>query len=493
MEAKSSIKLNSILNIILSASAVLLSLVTYPYLTRVLKPTGVGTISFVRSVVSYFTLFAELGMPLYGMRACAKVKDNEALLADTVSELLSINISAHVVVASVLALTVAIIPQFRTSWILFLVLGIAMLIDCVNPVWLFRGIERYVFVTAMSIGGKIFTALGIFLLVKSESDTFVYACILAGCAAICSIADFLYMKAKVISKLPKLKRPQISKHLKPVMIFFLMSCATTLYINMDVVMLRLIKGQAEVGYYDVGLKVKTILNSISASLWTVALPRATGHWDSGDKKSAEDFIKKLLHVLYTIEFPLALFFIAFSDSAVMFLGGADYTEARIPMIFVLLSVFAIAIGNVISGEVLVSNGKEKIVLYSEITGVVVNLLLNYILIMKYSVLGAAIATLVTETLVTLIQLTYSKVSLKLALWNSKNILLPLSATILGILASIWVESLNILAFFKLAIGGCIFAIVYAIIMLLFKDEIVTDIFNTVISVIKKVFLRKNPN
>lgn len=87
-----SIKLNFIMNALLTISSFIFPLITFPYVSRVLLPEGTGKVSFATSVITYFSMFAQLGIPTYGIRACAKVRDNKEMLSRTVHELLFINL-----------------------------------------------------------------------------------------------------------------------------------------------------------------------------------------------------------------------------------------------------------------------------------------------------------------------------------------------------------------------------------------------------------------
>lgn len=60
------------MNMLLTTSAFIFPLVTFPYITRVLLPEGNGKIAFANSVINYFSMFAMLGIPTYGIRACAQ-------------------------------------------------------------------------------------------------------------------------------------------------------------------------------------------------------------------------------------------------------------------------------------------------------------------------------------------------------------------------------------------------------------------------------------
>ena len=92
-----SIKLNFIMNIILTMSSFIFPVITFPYVSRILLPEGTGKVAFATSLISYFSMFAQLGIPTYGIRACAKVRDNRNELSKTVHELLIVNLGMCVI------------------------------------------------------------------------------------------------------------------------------------------------------------------------------------------------------------------------------------------------------------------------------------------------------------------------------------------------------------------------------------------------------------
>lgn len=92
MFKNNSVKVNFIFNVTLSVTSLLFPLITFPYVSRVLQPSGLGKISFATSIISYFSIFAQLGIPTYGIRACSKVKDDIQKLSKTVLEILLVNL-----------------------------------------------------------------------------------------------------------------------------------------------------------------------------------------------------------------------------------------------------------------------------------------------------------------------------------------------------------------------------------------------------------------
>ncbi len=72
-----SIKKNSIMVLIRNMAFMVFPLITFPYLSRILGPEGMGKINFASSFSNYFAMVASLGIPMYGAREIARVRDNK--------------------------------------------------------------------------------------------------------------------------------------------------------------------------------------------------------------------------------------------------------------------------------------------------------------------------------------------------------------------------------------------------------------------------------
>ena len=108
-----SIKFNFIMNALLTLSSVIFPIITFPYISRVLGVRGSGDVAAALSTVSYFTMFASLGVPTYGIRACARVRDDKAKLSQTVQELLIINAVTTAVIYMIFFGCLAVVPKFN--------------------------------------------------------------------------------------------------------------------------------------------------------------------------------------------------------------------------------------------------------------------------------------------------------------------------------------------------------------------------------------------
>ena len=68
MSRQISIKKNFIMNTLLTMSGFIFPLITFPYVSRILLPAGTGKVNFATSLINYFAMFAQLGIPTYGIR-----------------------------------------------------------------------------------------------------------------------------------------------------------------------------------------------------------------------------------------------------------------------------------------------------------------------------------------------------------------------------------------------------------------------------------------
>ena len=116
-----SIKFNLVMNMLLTTSAFLFPLITFPYITRVLLPEGNGKIAFANSVINYFSMFAMLGIPTYGIRTCAQVRDDKEQMSKTAQEIWIINGIMTAIAYVGLAVALLYVPRFQEERLLLIV------------------------------------------------------------------------------------------------------------------------------------------------------------------------------------------------------------------------------------------------------------------------------------------------------------------------------------------------------------------------------------
>ena len=172
-----SIKHNALVNGILSIANIIFPLITFPYISRVLLVEANGRLNFASAALNYFSLFATLGLTTYGVKACARVREDRAKLSKTVHELLLINVVTTLIAMSALGLAIAFVPRFNKEWMLLLIYSWNMILNVVGMNWMYSAIEQYDYITKRSIFFKFLGVVLMFLFVHSPKDCYIYAMI----------------------------------------------------------------------------------------------------------------------------------------------------------------------------------------------------------------------------------------------------------------------------------------------------------------------------
>lgn len=477
-----SLKKNFCMNAILTMSQFIFPLITFPYVSRILLAEGTGKVSFATSIISYFAMFAQLGIPTYGIRACAQVRNDKKKLSKTAQEIFIINIIMSILAYIVFFIALCNVPRLKDEKTLLIIVSATIFFNAIGMEWLYKALEQYTYITIRSVIFKFIALIAMFLLIHQQSDYIIYGAISIFASSASNIFNFFNVH-KYISLRP-VGEHNFKQHLKAVSVFFALSCAATIYVNLDTVMLGFMKTNVDVGYYNAAVKIKTILVSIVTSLGTVLLPRASYYVEHGLKEDFYRITKKAINFVFLVATPLMLYFMFFAKEGIFFLSGNTYGGAIVPMQIIMPTLFFIGLTNIMGMQILVPLGKENIVLYSEIVGAVVDLAINYILIPKYASAGAAIGTLVAEIAVWIVQYIYLRKQIKDAYKNVRYGILIL-ALFLGSIASLWVKKVFSGSFIVLLNSAILFFGVYFIVLTIAKEPLIYQIEEGLLTKLKK--------
>jgi len=481
-----SIKKNYIMNAALTMSSFIFPLITFPYVSRILGPDGNGKVSFATSLISYFSIFAQMGIPTYGIRACAKVRDNKEELTRTAHELLMLNLIMDAVSYFVLFLALLFVPRLQQDKILYVIVSAIILLTSIGMEWLYKALEQYTYITIRSIIFKFIALVAMFLLIKEENDYIKYGAITIFASSASNILNLLNAHKYIGFK--RVGKYNLRRHLKPVGIFFAMACATTIYTHLDVVMLGFMADDADVGYYHTAVRIKTLLVSIVTSLGTVLLPRASYYVQKGQIKEFNRISRKALNFVFLLSSPLVVYFIIYAKQGVYLLSGSAYTGAIEPMQFIMPTLLLIGITNILGIQILVPTSREKIVLFSEIFGAVVDVTINALLIPIMKSTGAAIGTLVAEAVVLVVQCWALRLEIRETV-RDIHYSRVCAGILLGVIGSLWVSWLKLGNFITLLMSSILFFGIYCGYLLIKKEEQVVEIRNQCLEMAQKLLHR----
>jgi PST family polysaccharide transporter len=147
-----------------------LPLLTFPYLARILGPSGWGSVVFAQAIGSVIAIFVEYGFDISAARETSRHRDEPTRL----SELISGVLGAKTILA-VLCVCGALFSRRYTHHIapsqaLFWASTAWGVCQGINMLWFFQGLERMRLASALEVAGKVVATLSIFLLVRNPAD-----------------------------------------------------------------------------------------------------------------------------------------------------------------------------------------------------------------------------------------------------------------------------------------------------------------------------------
>lgn len=389
-----SLKKNMLMSGLLTSSNFIFPVITYAYVARVLLPAGTGRVAFVESVLSYFSYIAILGIPGYGLREVAKVRDDKLKMSHLVQELLIINLISTALAYVLLIGAVIFVPRLFEERMLFLVMGGSIFLGTIGLEWVYQALEEYSYITVRSLIFKTIAVILTFLLIRTKEDVLWYGFLHIFTNSASYVMNFLHIRKFVSFK--KIDSYDLKRHLKPIGVLFAASVIITIYANFDVTMIGFISTETEVGLYNAALKIKALVLSLSTAVTAVLVPRMSYYLKDGDKEKASELIQKSLRVSLCLAVPVAVYIFLFGADCILLLCGEEYLGA-VPTLRVLICcIVPLVLTNLFGNQILIPSGNEKRYSQSVFVGMWINLVLNALMIPKLGAFGAAIGTLITE-------------------------------------------------------------------------------------------------
>ena len=468
-----SVKHNAMVNAVLSVTHILFPLITFPYVSRTLLVEANGRLNFASAAINYFSLFATLGLSTYGIKACARVREDRGKLSKTVHELLLINAVTTSAAVAALVAAVFLVPRFRREWLLLIIYSWNMILNVVGMNWLYSAIEQYDYITKRSILFKLAGVILMFLFVHSPDDCYIYAVITVFANVGGNLLNILYSRNYIDFRW--IGAYNCRRHMKPALAMFSTYLAVNVYSSLDSVMLGFIRNDYEVGIYTAAVKIRSVLTALITSLGTVLLPRMSYYIAQQQWGEFKRLLRKSYTTIILMAIPMMVYFLLAAKPSVLFLSGKAYLEAVKPMRILMPIMVITSLSNITGMQILIPTGGEWKFAVSVTCGAAVDLVLNLIFIPRYGAVGAAYGTLLAEITQFIMQVFFTRTYLRgaISLKDTVQVLLATGGAVIGYTAIRAVISLN--AFFTLLATSIIYFGIYAAILLAERNEMFLEI------------------
>lgn len=384
---------NAIFNIFYRVLNVIFPLITAAYVARVLEPEGVGKVAYAQNIVSYFVMFAVLGIPRYGTREIAKCRHNPDARNKLFSELIIINAVSTLLCG--LGYYTSIFCGLTGDSVIYLVCGTELLFNFINIDWFYQGEEEYVYITLRSILIKVLSVFALFAFVRDNQDYPAYAlitCFGLGCN---NIFNVVHARTRVKLTFREL---EFKKHLKPIMFLALSAVAASLYNKVDITMLGLMAKEDIVAYYVNANKVISMLLTLVTAISGVFMPRLSLMYEI-DRAQFEKLITKGVEIVLLLAIPCCVGLILVAKDAVQVLFGVQFLPTVPAMRILSCLIVVIGVCDLLCLQAIISSGHERFLIWSRVVAGITNLTLNAFLIPSLQHIGAAIASVISEIIV----------------------------------------------------------------------------------------------
>ena len=391
---------NYLYNLSYQILTIILPIITVPYVTRIFTSEDLGNYGFYNSIVSYFSLFAMLGIGIYGTKQIAAARD----VSSTFWNIYAIQLIASILALFVYVMTLLSIPKM--SGIVPITLGIVLLTKMIDISWLFTGKEDFKKITLRNTMVKVAGVISIFTFIKSSEDLYLYIFLIV-------IFDFLgqfvmWIPAKKFIKRPSFNGNAIKKNLQPIVLLFLPQVAISLYVVLDRTLLGLLGSYSDVGIYEQGQKLTSILLTVVSSLGAVMLPRVANLLSERKEKEAQNMVRFSFILYNLIIFPMIFGLIAINEVFVKLFLGQNFQDVKYVLYIIVFNIMFIGWTNILGYQVLVVRNKNKEFMLSTTIPAIVSVAVNIAVIPFFGYIGASITSVVVETLVFAIQWYYSR-------------------------------------------------------------------------------------
>ena len=390
---------NYLYNIGYQVLAIIVPLITSAYVSRVLRPAGVGANAFTNSIIQYFILFASMGIGYYGNRQIAYVRENRKKMAKTFWEIQIVK--TIMTLASFIAFEVFMIFYTRQADYMW-AQSINLIAVAFDISWFYEGVENFKVTVLKNSFVKIVSMIAIFVFIKNPGDVTLYIIVLA----ISTLLGNLTLWSNIRRDLPKVSYKILNpwQHFLPMAELFIPQIATQVYVQLNKTMLGGMVSETASGYYQYSDSLVKLILALVTATGTVMLPHVANAVSRGNMRKVNQMLYKSFGFVSALSYPMMFGLAAISLTLAPKYYGPGYEPVGSAMMIESIVILMIAWSNVLGVQYLLPIHHQRDFTVSVTVGAVVNIILNIPLIHTWGLYGAMWSTVISEISVTLYQL-----------------------------------------------------------------------------------------
>lgn len=384
--------------LLLQGANYLLPLLTVPFLVRVLGVEHFGLVAFITAIVTYFLIITDYGFNLTVTRTVALCRDDPSQLSKVVSEVFWTRLFLCLVCFVLLTLIIFFVSRFQEHWFAYY-LAFGMVVgNALMPVWLFQGLERMGYITALNIGSRCIAVVGIFLLVRQPEDYWLVLLLNTSGYLICGLIAVYIQLFSLKIKLHAPTGVAVLAQLKDGWHVFLSSVSISFYTTSSSVILGLFAGNTAVGYFSAAEKLVSAVKGLSAPVMQAIYPSVNRKMTI-DKAEAFRFIARVGAIMMVLMGIISLILIIYAEQVVRLVLGEQYLGSVLLLQLLAITPMIVLLSNLLGVQLMLPLKLNRTYSFIYVIAAVISLVLAVILVSLYAELGTVFTIIVTELLV----------------------------------------------------------------------------------------------
>ena len=396
---------NSVALVLLDLLNKAIPLIVFPRVVRALGPAVYGQLGFAGAVAGFFGLLASPGFSTYALREAAKNREKVSFL---VKHVLGARVVFATTAYALLSLfTMFFAPSGGQTRLLIMLSGLAFVAASIDTQWIFAARSRMSMVAVQGALSQLAYAGLILALVRGSSDAWIIPLATLGSLALNTLLIWLPARRQYHIPLPEISPQTWGLFLPICLVMGFSSLMSMIYDQIDVVMLKYFRADAELGTYVASYGLMTMAMSFLPILSQVFLPllsETASHDHNAETGNAEArtaekrYVRWLGNATIGLALPIAVGGFILATPITQFAFGGPYSGSGILFRWLMLTIVA---GTAASycGAQLIPNGRETKYLVAVLAGASTNVALNLLFIPKHGALAATFTTAISQGVV----------------------------------------------------------------------------------------------
>ena len=394
---------NGIWLYLLQIFSTIVPLLTLPYVTRIFGAEKYGVFSIAFNIYGYIQVIIEYGFVFSVTRKMALQPDNMSLANNLFSSVLLARLFLAFIGISIAIIYAIINWHHREASVCLIIMSLCSFGYCMQINWFFQGIQNMKYISLTIIFARVLTVVCIFLFVKSTNDVYLYSFFMTILPTIYGSIGLIIAHRKYALSFNKVSINTVINELKDGFLVFTTSFSSKILSSVGITLLGVFATQYEVGIYSAINKIPNILMlawiPIGQILYPLSSQRMSESFIEGKK-----FIYKIKRKILLIFVLCAVIISLFSKEIIKIAFGLEYSIYYYWTIPLLLWLLLSIHNNFLGHQILIGGGFD--IAYSKCFQITVctSVFINFVLIYFFKGNGSAVAPLLSELILTILEL-----------------------------------------------------------------------------------------